>query len=131
MGMYPMGIETAGGGAALVSPAAGAPPGAAAPSVSLSSLFPRRVSQSELALFTRQLASLFGAGLNMGRCLDTLIDHCENTALRITLEQIRQAVQGGTSLWESLSEHPRIFSDLYVNLVRAGEASGQLGTVLE
>jgi type II secretory pathway component PulF len=91
----------------------------------------RGVSLSDLALFTRQLASLFNAGLNMARCLDTLIEHCESRALAIALQQIRQAVQGGSALWEAMAEHPRIFSELYVSLVQAGETSGQLGNVLE
>src|SRR5207253_10722545 len=50
---------------------------------------------------------------------------------RSALEQIRQAVQAGSSLWESMADHPRIFPELYVSLVQAGEASGQLGVVLE
>jgi type II secretory pathway component PulF len=126
--MYPMGLEIASGGVAAV--ARGAAGGAVIAPVQ-APLFGRRVSASDLALFTRQLASLFNAGLNMARSLDTLIDHCENYALRTTLESLRQAVSGGSSLWEAMGEHPRVFSELYVNLVRAGEASGQLGTVLE
>jgi general secretion pathway protein F len=137
MGMYPLAIEGAGAGARTV--ASGAVPGAAsrpstAPATPAApSVLPwrRRVPASELALFTRQFASLFNAGLNMGRCLDTMIDHCENAALQIALEQVRQAVQGGSTLWEALSEHPVVFHELYVNLVRAGEASGQLGAVLD
>jgi type II secretory pathway component PulF len=89
------------------------------------------VSLSDLALFTRQLASLFNAGLNVARCLDTLIEHSEGQVLTWALRQIRQAVQGGSALWEAMAEHPRIFSELYVSLVQAGEASGQLGPVLE
>jgi general secretion pathway protein F len=129
MGMYPMGLEVAAGGAAAVARGtiAGAP---GAPAIR-PPLFPSRVSASELALFTRQLASLFNAGLNMARSMDTLIDHCENYALRNTLESLRQAVSGGSSLWEAMGDHPKVFSELYVNLVRAGEASGQLGNVLE
>jgi len=127
MGMYPMGLDS--GGAAAVA-AAGAAPTAATPGPSFS-LFPRRVSPADLSLFTRQLASLFSAGLNVARCLDTLIEHSENVVMRTTLEQVRQGVQGGSSLWEAMSEHPRVFSELYVNLVRAGEHSGQLGKVLE
>jgi general secretion pathway protein F len=129
MGMYPMGIEVASNGGAAIS--AGAVPGVAAKAAPGPSLFRRRVSASDLALFTRQMASLFNAGLNIARCLDTLIDHTDNATLREALTQIRQAVQGGSSLWEAMSEHPRVFSELYVSLVRAGEASGQLGKVLE
>ena len=132
MGMYPMALQAAAGGAAVASRGtAAAAPVAAPKSGSGGSLFQRGVSLSDLALFTRQLASLFNAGLNMARCLDTLIEHSESAALTAAVTQIRQAVQGGSSLWEAMSEHPRIFSELYVSLVQAGEASGQLGKVLE
>lgn len=131
MGMHPMSLEAARPGEAVVAaPAAAAAPAPSRP-VAAGALFRRPVSPSDLTVFTRQLASLFNAGLNMGRCLDTLIDHCENPTLQEILQQVRRAVQGGSSLWEALSEHPRVFSELYVNLVRAGEASGQLGRVLE
>lgn len=128
MGMYPMNLEVSGGAAALGR--------AGAPASDLSSgggfsLLPARVSTADLALFTRQLASLFNAGLNVARSLDTLIEHAENRALQAALNQVRQAVQGGSTLWEALAEHPKIFNELYVSLVRAGEASGQLGGVLE
>jgi type II secretory pathway component PulF len=133
MGMIPLGLELGGGGAA-----AGAVPVAAStgelsanPTARKSSLFGNRVSTADLALFTRQLASLFNAGLNMVRCLDTLVEHCESPALYRSLAQVRQAVQAGAALWEAMSEQPRIYNELYVNLVRAGEASGQLGAVLE
>jgi type II secretion system protein F len=128
-GMYPMAIQAAVSAAARASAASAA---AAAPAAAAPMAFMQRgVSLSDLALFTRQLASLFNAGLNMARCLDTLIEHCESRALAIALQQIRQAVQGGSALWEAMAEHPRIFSELYVSLVQAGETSGQLGNVLE
>ncbi len=127
-GMFPMGVEMSAGGAAVVAgPASVSVVSTPAPGFSL---FARRVPASELALFTRQLASLFNAGLNMARSLDTLIEHSENATLRGALEQVRASVSGGSSLWESLAEHPRLFNELYVSLVRAGEASGQLGAVL-
>jgi type II secretory pathway component PulF len=127
MGMYPMGLEVAaGGGAALAAPATA--PRAAGGGFTL---FGGRVSAADLSLFTRQLASLFNAGLNVGRSIDTLVDHSENATLKAALTEVQQAVQSGSALWEAMSEHPRVFDDLYVNLVRAGEASGQLGAVLE
>lgn len=131
MGMHALGIDAAGAAAGAPSSTAVVPAAAPAAGGGGMVLFARRVGAGDLALFTRQLASLFNAGLNVGRSLDTLIDHCEQPTLRATLEAVRTAVQSGSSLWESLAEHPRVFSDLYVNLVRAGEASGQLGSVLE
>jgi type II secretion system protein F len=130
MGMYPIGLEVASGGAAVAaSPAAGSTGTPAASSGGFS--FFRRVSAGDLALFTRQLASLLTAGLTMIRSLDTLVDHSENPALTEVLQSVRASVQGGSALWEAMAEHPRIFNELYVSLVQAGETSGQLGGVLE
>lgn len=131
MGMFPMGVELAAGGAAAIGAVSAAPRQSAASSPGGFALFQKRVSANDLTLFTRQMASLFNAGLNMARCLDTIIDHCENATLKATLEHVQQSVQGGSSLWEAMAEHPRTFGELYVSLVRAGEASGQLGKVLE
>jgi type II secretory pathway component PulF len=134
MGMYPMNLQAAGaaGGSVAVAGRSGAAPSAEAAAAKPSGLAMfRGVSLSDLALFTRQLASLFNAGLNMSRCLDTLVEHSESPALQSALRQIRAAVQGGSALWEAMSEHPKIFTELYVSLVQAGEASGQLGNVLE
>ncbi len=134
-GMHPLVLEAAvaGGGRAGAALTAQSPAdGAVEPSAGGGFvLFQRRVSASDLSLFTRQLASLFGAGLNLDRCLETLQDHSDHPVLQNTVGRLRQSVQGGVPLWEAMGEHPRVFSDLYVNLVRAGEASGQLGPVLE
>ncbi|MGD8240808.1 MAG: type II secretion system F family protein [Armatimonadota bacterium] len=89
-----------------------------------------RVTGGDLTVFTRQFANLFNAGLPVLRCIDTLIDHSENPRLRATLRDVRADVQGGGRLWETLAKHPKIFDSLYVNLVRAGEASGQLDDVM-
>ncbi|HTE19833.1 MAG TPA: type II secretion system F family protein, partial [Armatimonadota bacterium] len=133
MGMYPTEVAAgaAGGGAAVVRGSGVAAPVVAEVAAPRAPLFPKRVSASDVALFTRQLASLFNAGLNMARSLDTLIDHADNATLKAALVDVRQAVQSGSSLWEAMAEHPRIFPELYVSLVQAGEASGQLGKVLE
>jgi len=129
MDMYPMALQAA--AASFAGPGKAGAAAASAPAAASSWAMLRGVSLSDLALFTRQLASLFNAGLNVARCLDTLIEHSEGVVLTAALREIRQAVQGGSALWEAMSEHPRIFSELYVSLVQAGEASGQLGPVLE
>lgn len=129
MGMHPLDIAMSAGGAAVANgAAAGVVVAQAAPKTPM---FGRRVSASDLALFTRQLASLFNAGLNVARCLDTLIENTENPSIQQTLREVSKSVQGGSQLWEALAEHPKMFSELYVGLVQAGEASGQLGKVLE
>ena len=103
---------TSNGAAAIAGPRSSTTVlGAEAPKAGFS-LFPKRVNTADLALFTRQLASLFNAGLNVARCLDTLIEHSVNLALRAALTQVRQDVQGGSTLWEALGAHPRIFSEL-------------------
>jgi general secretion pathway protein F len=97
---------------------------------SLGQLF-ERITPQELALLTRQLATLVGAGLPLVDCLSALIDQVENARIKRTLSQIREQVTEGTSLADALKAHPRIFTDLYVNMVRAGEASGALDVVLQ
>ncbi len=89
-----------------------------------------RVGGGDLAVFTRQFANLFTAGLPVLRCIDILIDNTDNARLRFTLRDVRADVQGGGRLWESFGKHAKVFDHLYVNLVRAGEASGQLDDVL-
>lgn len=89
-----------------------------------------RIKPQELALLTRQLSTLVGAGLPLVDCLSALIDQVESARIKRTLSHIREQVTEGTSLADALKSHPRIFSDLYVNMVRAGEASGALDLVL-
>ncbi|HEX7406204.1 MAG TPA: type II secretion system inner membrane protein GspF [Candidatus Binatia bacterium] len=89
-----------------------------------------RISPQELALLTRQLSTLVGAGLPLVDCLSALIEQVESARIKRTLSHIREQVTEGTSLADALKAHPRIFTDLYVNMVRAGEASGALDLVL-
>jgi len=92
--------------------------------------FTERISPQDLALVTRQLATLVGAGLPLVDCLSALIEQVENARIKRTLSQIREQVTEGVSLANALQAHPRVFTDLYVNMVRAGEASGGLDVVL-
>jgi len=103
--------------------------GSAAAGFSLGQLF-ERITPQDLALLTRQLATLVGAGLPLVDCLSALIDQVENARTKRILSQVREQVTEGTSLADALKAHPRIFTDLYVNMVRAGEASGALDVVL-
>ncbi len=89
-----------------------------------------RMAPQELALLTRQLSTLVGAGLPLVDCLSALIEQVETPRTKRILSQIREQVTEGTSLADALKAHPRIFTDLYVNMVRAGEASGALDVVL-
>lgn len=90
-----------------------------------------RVPTQELAAITRQLATLIGAGLPLVEALAALAEQTEREHLRRAIVQIRERVTEGRALADALGEHPRLFSTLYVNMVRAGEASGALDVVLE
>jgi general secretion pathway protein F len=96
---------------------------------SLSSLF-ERVGPQEIAVMTRQLSTLVSAGLPLVDCLSALIDQVDSERLKSMLTQTRESVNEGRSLADALAEHPKVFTDLYVNMVRAGEASGALDVVL-
>jgi general secretion pathway protein F len=89
-----------------------------------------RITPQDLALMTRQLATLVGAGLPLVECLGALADQVDNARQKRILSQVRERVVEGGTLADALKAHPRLFSDLYVNMVRAGEASGALDIVL-
>ncbi len=89
-----------------------------------------RVSLRDIALMTRQLAVLLRAGMPVLEALNALIDQTNRPRLRTTIYEVRDKVNSGKSLGEALAEHPKIFADLFVNMVRAGEASGTLEQVL-
>jgi len=91
----------------------------------------QKVKLQEIHIATRQLATLIGAGIPLVPALNGLIEQTENRAFRTILAQIKDAVNEGNSLTSALAEHPRLFSKIYVNMVRAGEASGSLDVVLD
>jgi len=90
-----------------------------------------RIKQQEVHIATRQLATLLGAGIPLVPALNGLIEQTTNPAFRTIITQIKDQVNEGNSLTTALSEHPRIFSKIYINMVQAGEASGSLDVVLE
>lgn len=90
-----------------------------------------RVSEEEKSVFTRQMATLVGAGIPLVESLTALIDQVDNPKLKIVVGQVRQQVNEGASLADAMAQHAGIFSTLYVNMVRAGEAGGALEVVLE
>ena len=92
--------------------------------------FGRRIPPSELSLLTRQLSSLLGAGVQLVDALAALADQSARAVTKRLLSQIRERVREGTSLGDALAAHPDTFSDLYIGMVRAGEAAGALETVL-
>lgn len=92
--------------------------------------FGRRIKAPELALLTRQLSALLGAGVQLVDSLGTLAGQTKNPVAKRTLSQVRESVREGASLADALAAHPHVFSDLYVGMVRAGEAAGALEPVL-
>lgn len=92
--------------------------------------FGKVIKQDNLAIFTRQLATLLEAGLPLLRALEVMIRQERNLRFQAVLEQIADQVKSGNSFSDGLSQHPKIFDRLYVNMVRAGEAGGVLDTVL-
>jgi len=84
----------------------------------------------ELMTLTQQLATLVNAGLTLDDSLSTLIKLAETGNIKSILSGIRKKVHGGSSFADALAEHPKVFSKLYVNMIRAGEAGGILGETL-
>ncbi len=94
-------------------------------------LFQRKtVKPRVLMIFTRQLATLIDAGLPLLRALTVLAKQERDKVLQRTIGSLSDAVQGGSTFSEGLAQHPKIFNDLYVNMVRAGELGGVLELVL-
>jgi len=89
------------------------------------------VSGKEVMTLTQQLSSLLNAGLSLDRAFTVLVDLIENKRLNTVVSDIQNNIRGGNSLADSLSNYPKLFSRLYVNMVRAGESGGVLELVLE
>lgn len=89
-----------------------------------------RIKQSDVAVLTRQFGTLLRAGVPMSEALTALVAQQENKRLRAIMATVREKVREGSSLADALKEHPQAFSELYVNMVRVGEASGTLDIVL-
>lgn len=89
------------------------------------------IKSDEIHVITRQLATLIGAGIPLISALASLIEQSSNPALKRVLGEIRDAVNEGSTLTNALSQHPKLFSNIYINMVRSGEASGSLEVVLE
>jgi type IV pilus assembly protein PilC len=89
-----------------------------------------RVKTKDLVIFTRQFAVMIDAGLPLVQCLQILGEQSENASLKRVVMEVRNDVEAGSTFAEALGKHPKIFDDLYVNLVAAGEVGGILDTIL-
>ena len=96
----------------------------------LFSSFGGRIKDKDIVIFTRQFATMIGAGLPLVQALDILAKQTENKAFAKKIEEIKIDVEGGSTFADALKKHPKIFSELYANMVAAGEAGGILDTIL-
>ncbi len=83
-----------------------------------------------VAAITRQLGTLLGAGIAMADALSAIVDQAQSRRIETIFRSIRERITQGVSLGDALAEYPQLFSDLYVNMVKAGEATGQVDIVL-
>ena len=93
--------------------------------------FGGKVPPQLIAIFTRQFSVMIDAGLPLVQCLEILGSQQEHKNFKRTLIQIRQDVESGSSLADAMRKHPKVFSDLFTNMVAAGEAGGILDTILQ
>jgi type IV pilus assembly protein PilC len=89
------------------------------------------IKKKELAIFTRQFSVMIDAGLPLVQCLEILGSQQANRSFQKILFQVRQDIEAGSSLADALRRHPKVFDDLYCNMVAAGEAGGILDTILQ
>lgn len=93
-------------------------------------LFEKGIKTKDIVIFTRQFSTMINAGLPLVQCLDILSTQQPNPSFKKVLIQIKGDVEGGSTFADALGKHPKIFDNLYVNLVAAGEVGGVLDTVL-
>ena len=88
------------------------------------------LTDKDLVVFTRQFGTMINAGLPLVQCLEILSTQSENKVLRDTVGDVRGQVEAGSTFSDALRKHPKVFDDLYVNMVHAGEVGGLLDTIL-
>jgi type II secretory pathway component PulF len=94
-------------------------------------MFFGRLSEEDLIVFSRQMATLIKSGISFTRCLDTLEAQASNKKLKIIIQDLKADVEGGSSFSDALARFPRAFSPLYVGMVRVGEEAGVLDEILD
>src|SRR4030042_4047723 len=91
----------------------------------------KKVKLDDLVIFSRQLATMIDAGIPLVQSLGILGEQIENPVLKSVVINVRQDIEAGTSFCDALATHPAVFSDLFINMTRAGEASGMLDEILD
>jgi len=97
---------------------------------SIGAFFQRKKRTSELAIVTRQFATLLESGIPMAEALRALSEQIQQKDMGTTFRNLRERISGGASLAEAMGHHPQVFENLYVNMVKAGEAAGNVDVVL-
>lgn len=128
-GIFPTDVEEQGERRKVAGGAVVAGPSLLSRDVDLKKYF-ERVTLQDVAVMSRQMATLVGAGIPIDQSLTVLSQQVENEKLKVIMSQIREKVNEGTSLADAMRQHPKVFNELYVNMVSAGEASGALDLVL-
>ncbi len=90
-----------------------------------------KVTNKDIVIFTRQFSTMIDAGLPLVQGLNILAEQADNVTFRRVLKQITKDVEGGSTLAEAMKKHPKVFDDLFVNLIAAGEVGGILDTILQ
>ncbi|HEV8132238.1 MAG TPA: type II secretion system F family protein [Acidobacteriota bacterium] len=93
--------------------------------------FRSKVKDKELAVFTKQFSVMIDAGLPLVQCLDIMATQHENRTFQDVLFQVRNDVEGGSTLADAMKRHPKVFDNLFTNMIAAGEAGGILDTILQ
>jgi type IV pilus assembly protein PilC len=126
-GMFPTSIKAGKGGAKKKAASSGGKKSGLSMNLNLG---PVVIKPKDLTVFTRQLAILLDAGLPLIRSLRTLEKQSKNPAIQKTLGEAASSVEGGSTFSEALSQHPKSFNKLYLNMIRAGEAAGAMELIL-
>jgi type IV pilus assembly protein PilC len=92
--------------------------------------FGEKVKTKDLVIFSRQFATMIDAGLPLVQCLDILASQQENAEFKRILIEVKSSVEGGSTFADALRKHPKVFDDLYVNLIAAGEVGGILDSIV-
>ena len=91
----------------------------------------QKITDKDLVIFTRQFATMIDAGLPLVQCLEILASQCDNRTLGALLGEVKLDVESGVTYADALKKHPKVFSNLYANMVQAGEVGGILDTILQ
>ncbi len=129
-GARPMAASTSTSGSEGSAPSAAAPSKGGLFSMQIGRIKPGVRRKDEVVVFTRQLATMIGAGIPMLECLEILAEQASSKQFTCLLDEVIAYVRAGQDLSSTIARYPKVFSDVYVSMIRAGEASGQLDDIL-